>query len=174
MPTEPIAEAGRTCRARLTTSERSLVRIPIEMPVVVVVHVIPVDQFDPTQILRIKNAFEAGREQPQRKTLLRPHWLAVHAVAQKAIVHGPGDRHARRALYFFRSFCHELGRRAFYTGLLEQRRKQHARPFSATGHPVRFLHGLLSPIVPVSAHSMKCNRVTDGKRFKSSMVKVRG
>jgi hypothetical protein len=75
--------AGRVGDDRLGSdleAERRLVRIPIEMPVVIVVHVISVHQFDPTQILRIKNAFEAGREQPQRKTLLRPHWLAVHAV----------------------------------------------------------------------------------------------
>ena len=82
--------------------------------------------------------------------LLRPHRLAVHAVGDDAVVHRLGDRHARGALHFLGAFGDEPCRAAFQAALLEQRRKQHAGPFGATGHPVRFLHGLLPAIVPVS------------------------
>src|SRR5258705_4960499 len=37
-----------------------------------------------------------------------------------------------------------------FRSLLEQRGKQHAGPFGAAGHPVRILHVLLLPIVPVT------------------------
>src|SRR5947209_7387674 len=111
-----LLRAGRVSDDRLGSdhhAERSFFRMLIEMPEVVVVHVVPVHQFDPAQPLRIENAFVAGHDQPHRKTLLRPHRLAVHAVGDEGVLHRFGDRHARCALYFFRSFCHEPGRRAF-------------------------------------------------------------
>ena len=112
------------------------------MPVVVVVHVVPIDDLDSPQILRVKDSFEAGDHQPQRKPVLGPHGLAVHAVGHDAVVHRLGDRHARRALHFLRPFRDEPGCPAFQAALLEQRREEHAGPFGATRHPVRFLNGL--------------------------------
>ena len=120
------------------------------MPEVVVVHVIPVDDLDAPQILGVEDSLEAGDHQAQRKPLLRPHGLAVHAVGDHAVVHRLGDGHARGALHFLGAFGDEPCRAAFQAALLEQRRKEHAGPFGATGHPVRFLHGLLSRSVPVS------------------------
>ena len=112
------------------------------MPEVVVVHVVPVHHLDPPQPLGVKDAFEAGDHQPQRKPLLRPHRLAVHAVGDDAVVHRLGNRHARRALHFLRPFGDEPGCPALQAALLEQRRKEHAGPFGATRHAVRFLNGL--------------------------------
>ncbi len=117
-------------------------RIPIEMPVVVVVHVVTINDLDSPQILGVKDSLEAGDHQPQRKPLLGPQVLAVHAVGQQAVVHRLGDRHARRALHFLRPFRDEPGCPAFQAALLEQQREGHAGPFRATGHPVRFLNGL--------------------------------
>ena len=102
------------------------------------------------QILGVEDALEAGGHQTKRKTVLRPHSLAVHAIGDDAIVHRFGDGHARGALHFLGAFGDEPCRVAFQAALLEQRRKQHAGPFGAAGHPVRFLHGLLPAVVPVS------------------------
>src|SRR5215471_2550462 len=119
-----LLSAGRVRDDRLGSdleAERSFFRLPIEMPVVVVVHVIPVDDLDTPQILGVEDSLEAGREQPQRKTVLRPHGLAVHAVGDDAVVHGFGDGHARGALHFLGAFGHEPCRPAFQAALLEQR-----------------------------------------------------
>jgi hypothetical protein len=62
------------------------------MAEVVVVHVVAVHELDSPHILRREDAFKAGNEQPERKTLLGPYGLAVHAVGHKHIVHGLGDR----------------------------------------------------------------------------------
>ncbi len=110
------------------------------MPVVVVVHVVAVHHLDSPQPLRVKDAFEAGNHQPQRKPVLRPHGLAVHAVGDDAVVHRLGNGHARRALHFLRPFRDEPGCPALQAALLEQRGKQHAGPFGATRHAVRFLN----------------------------------
>src|SRR5438132_1847383 len=62
-----LLSAGRVRDDRLGSdleAERSVFRIRTEMPVVAVVHVILVHQFDPTQPLRIENPFVAGHEQP--------------------------------------------------------------------------------------------------------------
>src|SRR5207302_4119266 len=59
-------------------AERSFFRFPIEMSEVVVVHVVPVDDLDAPQILGVEDALEAGDHQTKRKTVLRPHSLAVH------------------------------------------------------------------------------------------------
>ena len=106
------------------------------MSVVVVVHVVPVHELDSSHILRREDAFEAGNQEPQRKTLLGPHSLAVHAIGHEHVVHRLGERHARRALHFFRAFGDEPGRAAFHAALLEQRREQYAGPFGAAGHAV--------------------------------------
>ena len=112
------------------------------MPVVVVVHVVPVHHLDSPQILGVKDSLEAGDHQPQRKPLLGPQGLAVHAVGHQTVVHRLGHRHARRSLHFLRPFCDEPGCPAFQAALLEQHREEHAGPFGATGHPVRFLNRL--------------------------------
>src|SRR6266545_5844022 len=59
--------------------QRSLFRLLIEMPVVVVVHVVAVHHLDSPQILGVKDSLEAGDHQAQRKPLLGPNGLAVHA-----------------------------------------------------------------------------------------------
>ncbi len=112
------------------------------MPEVVVVHVVPVHQLDSTHILRRQDSFEARNQQPYRKTLVGPHRLAVHAVGHENVVHGLGDRHARRAHDFLRAFCNEPFCCALDAGLLEQRRQEHSGPFGTAGHPVGFLDGL--------------------------------
>ena len=66
-----------------------------------------------------------------------------------AVVHGLGNRHARRALHFLHPFCDEPGCPAFQAALLEQRREEHAGPFGATRHAVRFLNGLRPARRPV-------------------------
>src|SRR6202163_425864 len=145
--------AGRVGDDRLRSdleAERSFVLMLLEMPEVAVVHVIPVDDLDAPQKLRIKNAFEAGHDYPQWKPLLWPQGLAVLSVGDDAVVHRFGDGHAQGALHFLGAFSNEPCRAAFQAALLEQRRKQHAGPFGATGHPVRFLHGLMARSVPVS------------------------
>ena len=108
----------------------------------VVVHVVPVDDLDAPQILGVENPFEAGNHQPQRKSVLGPHGLAVHPVGDEAVVHRLGDGHARRALHFLRPFRDEPLCGAFQAALLEQRRKEHAGPFGAARHAVRFLNVL--------------------------------
>ena len=120
------------------------------MSAVVVVHVIAVDDLDAPQIFGVEDALEAGGHQAKRKTVLRPHGLAVHAIGDQAVVHRLGDGHARGAFHFLGAFGDEPCRVAFQAAFLEQRRKQHAGPFGAAGHAVRFLHGLLPAIVPVS------------------------
>src|SRR5262245_34273122 len=50
-------------------TERRVFRVLTEMSVVVVVHVVPIDDFNSTQPLGVKDAFEAGDHQPQRKPL---------------------------------------------------------------------------------------------------------
>ena len=115
------------------------------MAEVVVVHVVPIDDLDALQPLGVKDPFEAGNHQPQRKSVLRPHGLAVHAVGDDAVVHRLGDRHARRALHFLRAFGDEPRCAAFQAALLEQRREEHAGPFGAARHAVRFLNGLRAP-----------------------------
>src|SRR5258705_5973455 len=148
-----LLSAGRVRDDRLRSdlfAERKLFRIRTEMPEVVVVHVILVDDLDAPQILGVEDSLEAWGDDAYWKPLLRPQGLAVHAVGDQGVVHRFGDRHARGALNFLGAFSDEPFRAAFQAALLEQRRKQHAGPFGATGHPVRFLHGLLSPIVPVS------------------------
>src|SRR5215467_14518262 len=119
-----LLSAGRVRDDRLGSdleAERSLFRLSIEMPEVVVVHVIPVDDLDAPQILGVENSLEAGGNQAQRKTVLRPHGLAVHAVGDDAVVHRFGDGHARRALHFLGAFSDEPCRAAFQAALLEQR-----------------------------------------------------
>jgi hypothetical protein len=54
----------------------------IEMTEVVVVHVVPIDDLDSPDVLRVEDPFEAGNHQPQRKSVLRPHGFAVHAIAR--------------------------------------------------------------------------------------------
>ena len=128
-------------RSDLVVQRRDF-RVLIEMPVVVVVQVVPVHQLDSPQILGVKDSFEAGNHQPQRKPVLGPHRLAVHAVGHQTVVHALGQRHARRSLHFFHPFCNEPGGPGFHAGLLEQHREGYSGPFGATGHPVRFLNGL--------------------------------
>jgi hypothetical protein len=98
----------------------------------------------------VEDSLEAGRDDADRKPVLRPQSFAVHPVGDDAIVHRFGDLHARGALYFLGAFGDEPFCAAFQAALLEQRRKQHAGPFGAAGHPVRFLHVLLFRVVPVS------------------------
>src|ERR1700681_1558240 len=112
------------------------------MPVLVVVDVVLVHYLDSPQILRVEDAFEAGSHQPQRKTLLGTHRLAVHAVAHNTVIHGLGHRNARRALHFLVPFGNDPRRPAFHAGLLEQHREEHTGPFGATAQPVRFLNCL--------------------------------
>ena len=148
------AAAGKLLSARRERDDRlrpDLVvqrrdfRVAIEMPEVVVVHVVAVDHLDSPQPLGVEDPFEAGHHQPHRKPLLRPHRLAVHAVGHDAVVHRLGNRHARGALHFLRPFRDEPGCAAFQAALLEQRGQEHAGPFGAARHAVRFLHGLRSP-----------------------------
>src|SRR5437867_2564751 len=127
-------------RSDLISQGRFLL-VRTEVALVVVVHVVPVDQLDSTQILRREDAFEAGNHQPQREPLLGPQRLAVHAVAHETVVHGLRQRHARRALHFFRAFRDEPRGATLHAALFEQRREKYSSPFSATGHPVRFLDG---------------------------------
>ena len=68
------------------------------MPVVVVRHVVPVDDLHATQLLDLINAFEARHEQPEREALLRTQRLAVHAVGDHAVVHRLGERNADEPL----------------------------------------------------------------------------
>src|SRR5471032_464 len=131
-------------------AERGFLRSFGQMSVVVIVQIIPVDDLDAPQPLGVKDSLVAGGHQTQRITVLGPHGLAVHAVGDEAVVHRLGDGHARGALHFLGAFGDEPRRAAFEAALLEQRGKQHPGPFGATGHPVRFLHILLPPIVPVS------------------------
>src|SRR5215470_8670098 len=61
--TGQLLSAGRVRDDRLGSdleAERSLLRLPIEMPEVVVVHVIPVDDLDAPQILGVEDSLEAG------------------------------------------------------------------------------------------------------------------
>ena len=140
-----LLSAGRERDDRLGPDlvvQRRDLRIAIEMPEVVVVHVVAVDHLDSPQPLGVKDSFEAGNHQPHRKPLLRPHRLAVHAVGHDAVFHRLGNRHARRALHFLRPFGDEPGCPAFQAALLEQRGKEHAGPFGAARHAVRFLNVL--------------------------------
>src|SRR5262244_1741087 len=102
-------------------AERSLFRILTEMPEVVVVHVIPVDDLDAPQILGVEDSLEAGGDYAHWKPLLRPQGLAVHAVGNQAVVHRFGDGHARGALHFLGAFSDEPCRAALQAALLEQR-----------------------------------------------------
>src|SRR3984893_16614262 len=98
-----LLSAGRVRDDRLGSdleAEGSVFLIPIEMPVVAVVHVIAVDDLDASQKLGVEDSLEAGSHQAQRKTVLRPHGLADHAVGDDAVVHRLGDGHARGALHF--------------------------------------------------------------------------
>ncbi len=125
--------------------ERRFCLILMEMAKVVVVHVVAVNQLDALQPLGVEDPFEARNHQAQGESVLRPHRLAVHAVGDHAIVHCLGDRHARRALHFFRALGDEPLGAAFQAALLEQRGQQHAGPLRIAGHAVRFLHGLGTP-----------------------------
>src|SRR6266566_6847947 len=119
-----LLSAGRVRDDRLRSdlfAERKLFRILTEMPEVVVVHVIPVDDLDAPQILGVEDSLEAGRDQARRKPLLRPQGLAVHAVGDQAVVHRFGDGHARGALHFLGAFSDEPCRAALQAALLEQR-----------------------------------------------------
>ena len=61
-------------------AERSARRIPPQMPKVVHVELILVDDFDVAQPLGVEDTLEAGDDEAHRKPLLRPQGLAVHAV----------------------------------------------------------------------------------------------
>src|SRR5262249_12169194 len=113
-------------------SERRVFRVLTKMPVLVVVRVVRVDDFYSPQILRVEDAFETWNHQPQRKTLLGTHRLAVHAVGYERVVHGFRHLNARRAFHFLVSFWKDPSRPALYAGLLEERRHQHAGPLCAT------------------------------------------
>src|SRR5262249_27648873 len=102
-------------------AERKLLRIRTEMPEVVVVHIILVDDLDAPQILGVEDSLEAWGDQAHWIPLLRPHGLAVDAVGHDAVVHGFCDGHARGALYFLGAFSDEPFRVAFQAALLEQR-----------------------------------------------------
>src|SRR5258705_11750318 len=52
-------------------------RILLKMAVVVVGHVVAIDDLDPAQIFRLIDAFEAGHDPPERGPLLRTHRLAL-------------------------------------------------------------------------------------------------
>src|SRR5262245_37547140 len=119
-----LLSAGRESDDRLRSdllAERKLFRIRAEMPEVVVVHVIPVDDLDAPQILGVEDSLEAGGDQAYRKPILRPQGLAVHAVGDQAVVHCFGDGHARGALHFLGAFSDEPCRAALQAALLEQR-----------------------------------------------------
>src|SRR6266850_1104260 len=119
-----LLSAGRVRDDRLGSdlfAERKLFRIRTEMPEVVVVHVILVDDLDAPQILGVEDSLEAWGDQAHWKPLLRPQGLAVHAVGDQAVVHRFGDGHARGALYFLGAFSDEPCRPAFQAALLEQR-----------------------------------------------------
>src|SRR5205807_3960327 len=105
-----LLSAGRVGDDRLGSdlkAERGFFRILIEMPEVVVVHVIAVDDLDAPQILGVEDSLEAGGNYAHRKTLLRTQSLAVHAVGDDAVVHRFGDGHARGALHFLGAFSDE-------------------------------------------------------------------
>src|SRR6266478_8379002 len=119
-----LLSAGRVRDDRLGSdlfAERSLFRLLTEMPEVVVVHVIPVDDLDAPQILGVEDSLEAGGDYAHWKPLLRPQGLAVHAVGDQAVVHRFGDGHARGALHFLGAFSDEPCRAALQAALLEQR-----------------------------------------------------
>src|SRR6516225_6661921 len=119
-----LLSAGRVRDDRLGSdlfAERSLFRILTEMPEVVVVHVIPVDDLDAPQILGVEDSLEAGGDYAHWKPLLRPQGFAVHAVGDQAVVHRFGDGHARGALHFLGAFSDEPCRAALQAALLEQR-----------------------------------------------------
>src|SRR5215468_3266821 len=119
-----LLSAGRVRDDRLGSdlfTERSLFRILTEMPEVVVVHVIPVNDLDAPQILGVEDSLEAGGDYAHWKPLLRPQGLAVHAVGDQAVVHRFGDGHARGALHFLGAFSDEPCRAALQAALLEQR-----------------------------------------------------
>src|ERR1700730_17161672 len=140
-----LLSPGRKGEDRLRSdlvSERRVFRVLTKMPVLVVVDVVLVHHLDSPQILRVEDAFEAGNHQPQRKTLLGTHRLAVHAVAHNAVIHGLGHRNARRALHFLVPFGNDPRRPAFHAGLLEQHREEDTGPFGTTAQPVRFLNCL--------------------------------
>src|SRR6266850_2178738 len=116
--------AGRVRDDRLGSdlfAERKLFLIRTEMPEVVVVHVILLDDLDAPQILGVEDSLEAGGYYTHWKPLLRPQGLAVHAVGDQAVVHRFGDGHARGALHFLGAFSDEPCRPAFQAALLEQR-----------------------------------------------------
>src|SRR5262245_6728501 len=122
--TGQLLSAGRVRDDRLGSdlfAERKLFRILPEIPEVVVVHVIFVDDLDAPQILGVEDSLEARGDQAHWKPLLRPQGLAVHAVGDEAVVHRFGDRHARGALHFLGAFSDEPFRVAFQAALLEQR-----------------------------------------------------
>src|SRR6266571_4617995 len=145
--------AGRVRDDRLGPdlfAERKFFVLRTEMPEFVVVHVKPVDELDAPQKLGVVDALESGNHDAHWKPLLWPQGLAVHAVGDDAVVHRFFDGNARCALHFLGAFSNEPFRAAFQAAFLEQRGQQHSCPFGAAGHPVRILHGLLLPIVPVS------------------------
>src|SRR5947207_4327775 len=144
------------------------------MPEVVVVHVIPVDDLDAPQILGVEDSLEAGGDYAHWKPLLRPQGLAVLAVGDDAVVHRFGDGHARGALHFLGAFSDEPCRAAFQAALLEQRRSSTPVHSEQLVIPCDSCTVLWRAVCRFPAHSRKCNRLTDGKRFKSSMVKVSG
>src|SRR5215813_2972148 len=122
--TGQLLSAGRVGDDRLGSdleAERSVFRLLIEMPEVVVVHVIPVDDLDAPQILGMEDSLKAGGDQPHRKPILRTQGLAVHAVGDDAVVHRFSNGHARGALHFLGAFSDEPCRAAFQAALLEQR-----------------------------------------------------
>src|SRR5262245_22953458 len=94
-----LLSAGRVRDDRLGSdlfAERSLFRILTEMPEVVVVHVIPVDDLDAPQILGVEDSLEAGGDYAHWKPLLRPQGLTVHAVRDTAVLYRPGAGRAGR------------------------------------------------------------------------------
>src|SRR5260370_4691630 len=119
-----LLSAGRVSDDRLGSdlvAERSFFRLPIEMPELVVVHVIPVDDLDAPQILGVEDSLEAVGHQAHWKPVLRPHGFAVHAVGDEAVGHRFGAGHARCALHFLGALSDEPCRAAFQAALLEQR-----------------------------------------------------
>src|ERR1700730_11197356 len=67
-----LLSAGRVGDDRLWSdlvAERRLFRLPIEMPELVVVHVVPVDDLDAPQILGVENSLEARAESGAPETL---------------------------------------------------------------------------------------------------------
>src|ERR1700752_2846001 len=106
-----LLSAGRISDDRLRSdllAERKLSRIRTEMPEVVVVHVIPVDDLDAPQVLGVEDSLEAGGDKAHWKPLLRPQGLAVLAVGDHAVVHRFGDGYARGALHLLGAFSDEI------------------------------------------------------------------